>query len=895
MVTNSMKMITPFRFLTFLGLFVIGLLVYSIGKTPKSSVYVPSDSILISIENEENALSVCKNVVDSFYVLLRNAEKSISNSDTTVLKENLESARLLLDVELPINLTSKYFKMRLGPLPISIDKSVVAQNAYDFFGGLDNIHIATKDIFFDLVGQLPKSKLYDSEIVERLLKCVPMDSSSFLGRLHLIKSYSLKDSFKLEEALESVNEALVLLSKDTINNDKHYARALEHSMNLYYVMEEYESFDEYAGKAKKFFNTHDLDINEIERFYYNYNLILINRGHETSLASLQSIDEYALIEQSLLTDFRFNYLCANWNSFYASDAVAIQYYQEAIDLTNKEGNDISEMQWIDVRKNAIYAMMQIEDNDLALDLIEEIKDKVKDYTSFELFQSSAIVQTFIAEAYILSYLATSTNKKNEREILKAVDRFDDFLRDLEIYILELNPENVHYIHNIYRSIYDYKFELLFELHLLKPNKGYDELALFENDKLKANNHFYRKFCNSKSKLTRFSDLRKRQLKQSKSITENNVGFFENELILDTIRREFQKYYGIIYEGRKSYISKAVEFCRVNNTDILEYYSGNYTDYGFLVTSKGVTMIEMDEERPDVELYLEKLDQQATDFDSINNVFYNYLYEPFESNQMMQNLIVVSTGVIDKISFESFKNSGRYLLENKTVAYAYSIKSLLLEGEEYGNDIPHDSIIAYSFTNTETLKSKTKTALKELSSGYSECLALKKTFPEVVKIISGSEATKDHFLQNAFDYEIVHLASHGQGRKNSIRNNKLFFRSSVEEEALSMKDFSREKNPKTKLLFLNACETNKGKEIINEGSISIARSFAELGIDNIITSSIPINDYSSMKLSDTFYEYLSKSYGIAVSLRKSKLDYLLSEQNIKKTHPFYWAGLKLYKS
>jgi CHAT domain-containing protein len=71
-------------------------------------------------------------------------------------------------------------------------------------------------------------------------------------------------------------------------------------------------------------------------------------------------------------------------------------------------------------------------------------------------------------------------------------------------------------------------------------------------------------------------------------------------------------------------------------------------------------------------------------------------------------------------------------------------------------------------------------------------------------------------------------------------------------------------------------------------MSIARAFAFAGCPSILMSLWEVDDLSTSKLMELFYQELAAGKPKDEALRNAKLAYLDSSSGIQ-SHPFYWAG------
>ena len=192
-------------------------------------------------------------------------------------------------------------------------------------------------------------------------------------------------------------------------------------------------------------------------------------------------------------------------------------------------------------------------------------------------------------------------------------------------------------------------------------------------------------------------------------------------------------------------------------------------------------------------------------------------------------------------------------------------------------------------NTETNSdNKIVTSLPPLPFAHHEAEAVTKIWGG--KVIEDEAATKENFLLNAKQYQILHLAMHTIIDDENPLYSRLVFQEntdSLDTHSLGTYELYSQKFDAS-LVVLSACNTGKGILRDGEGIMSLTRGFIYAGVPSIVMTSWEVHDKSGSFLMEKFYENLKKGESKDVALQKAKLDFLEQSNNFK-SHPFFWAA------
>ncbi len=154
-------------------------------------------------------------------------------------------------------------------------------------------------------------------------------------------------------------------------------------------------------------------------------------------------------------------------------------------------------------------------------------------------------------------------------------------------------------------------------------------------------------------------------------------------------------------------------------------------------------------------------------------------------------------------------------------------------------------------------------------------------------LTGPDATEAQFMQQAGDYRILHLSTHGEADDEAGDYSYLAFTEqddSLENEFL----FNRELynlRLNADLVVLSACKTGVGELKRGEGVISLTRGFAYAGAKSIVTSLWAVEETPTKMLMEQFYGNLKAGMSKDSALLEAKRAMLQSNY----PEPFYWAA------
>ncbi len=274
--------------------------------------------------------------------------------------------------------------------------------------------------------------------------------------------------------------------------------------------------------------------------------------------------------------------------------------------------------------------------------------------------------------------------------------------------------------------------------------------------------------------------------------------------------------------------------------------------------------------------------------TLGEQLYQVLVAPVDDIiERYETVVIVPFGVLYYLPFHALvkETAGKpeYLIERKRICYTTSATFAdILKNASRGNK----SFMA--FGNPDGSLPAATEEMRTLE---------EKIFKANGKIFSAQAATKDAFLKQAKDVNILHLATHGVLESNPLDSYLLFAGPDKESQELTLLEVAgytalREKNS---LVFLSACQTAKeaGKAGTGSELITLAEAFAMAGAPTLIATLWQVEDNSTRLFALTFYdELMNKKKDKLDAMRAGQIALIRSEEY---RHPFFWASFLMIGS
>ena len=153
----------------------------------------------------------------------------------------------------------------------------------------------------------------------------------------------------------------------------------------------------------------------------------------------------------------------------------------------------------------------------------------------------------------------------------------------------------------------------------------------------------------------------------------------------------------------------------------------------------------------------------------------------------------------------------------------------------------------------------------------------------------NDATRQNFMENAENYGILHLATHGIiDPDNPLRSKLLFSKAVYDQDPAVYAHEIYGMQLKAGLAVLSSCSSGAGTWKNGEGIMSLARAFSFAGCPSVVMSLWNVADRSTADLMTEFYKNLKKGMMKDKALQMAKLHYL-QQTSAEYAKPIFWGS------
>jgi CHAT domain-containing protein len=497
-------------------------------------------------------------------------------------------------------------------------------------------------------------------------------------------------------------------------------------------------------------------------------------------------------------------------------------------------------------------------------------------------------------------------------------------------------------------IYEYSLEAIWDLYQETKNEAYLEEMFVLIEKSKAillsealNENLAQSFGGVPDTLRAKEQRLRNDIKiyesklldaQRKNRTSNVATFqailLQKRTSLDQLKRyleeSYPKYYELKFQDRITSVKAVQTALSKQKATFVSYFVGKRNLYVLSLTDKNIniriaplTKKENASFSKDL-LSLKKQLSNISDIKSFTKKDFNNLsalsYRLYQlllapEKNASKKLIISADALLHYIPFEvllteeikteviNFKGLP-YLLKDYEISYQYTASLWLellekssLSRSNDGGILGMAATYHQPFINIPQERMALRQNLVELEGAKNEVYFLEQTYKGQFWL--EALATEANFKKSSGNYTIIHLALHGLVNNKMPMKSGLVFTENgdtIEDNFLFAYELSN-LNLNTNLLVLSACSTGDGSYQKGEGVLSLGRGFMYAGASSILTTLWQINDQSTQRIMQYFYQNLYEGMDKDLALKQAKISYMDEAKGVIG-HPVFWAAYVL---
>lgn len=411
-----------------------------------------------------------------------------------------------------------------------------------------------------------------------------------------------------------------------------------------------------------------------------------------------------------------------------------------------------------------------------------------------------------------------------------------------------------------------------------------------------------------------------ELQQGKKVNHERIQALEEQIaattqkhhqLLQSIQRDYPRYYDLKYSNKGITLPELQDILQSDEV-FLEYVVTDSFVYTLAINRNEVVsqFKPLEKSLPEV---VQKLQYALKNNKPDLYAKYGYyLYQQVLQDLLPfikgKRLIVAPDGELNYIPFGILPTNpavlttpgpaayqeAAFLIEEHSICYNYSASLFLLSKQSHNVRPEHTmSTWAPDFHAMETILKEAGIGneLKPLPGAQKEAEQIAQLFNSPAYI--GQAASEWRFKQEAHQYAVLHIATHGVVDDLDPMYSSLILRNENGEDGILHAYELYNMQLQADLAVLSACNSGMGRLKKGEGVASIARGFSYAGVPNIVMSTWAVSDWSTELLMRAFYKNLKRGIPKDEAMRRAKVDYIKDNRNNPELlAPFYWGGFVL---
>lgn len=281
-------------------------------------------------------------------------------------------------------------------------------------------------------------------------------------------------------------------------------------------------------------------------------------------------------------------------------------------------------------------------------------------------------------------------------------------------------------------------------------------------------------------------------------------------------------------------------------------------------------------------------RRGADVESIREAaipLHDWLIRPLSlSAREGQPLIVVPDRVLARLPFAALysRETKRYLIEERSVRVTPSVTLLVQSPRPKRATVPASALVL-GVSGAGTWRGRSLAALPNAEREARQIAAI---YPGA-SLLRGDAATRENFLERSISQDVIHFAGHAVVDLEAPRRSVLLFAGPSGLEPLSLAELLDRGASTSRLVVLAGCGTQDSLADDREGLIGLAGAFVAAGVDEVVASTLDVDDDAAARVMTTFHRHYRQNGSAAVAMREAVVELLQSRTDAAS--PAAWGS------
>ena len=254
------------------------------------------------------------------------------------------------------------------------------------------------------------------------------------------------------------------------------------------------------------------------------------------------------------------------------------------------------------------------------------------------------------------------------------------------------------------------------------------------------------------------------------------------------------------------------------------------------------------------------------------------------------MVVVADGDLQQVPFAALEDPAthRFFVEEHALLLSPSA-SFFVAGLAHSRELGRQPLGAALLVGNPSASPASD--LRALPAAETEVIAAS-AFYSRHTVLTGRSATKESFLNEAAESDVVHFGGHAILNGEFPLMSRLVFAPTggIDDgpTPLFVREMAGVRLPHTRLVVLAACSTGAGTVSRGEGVVSVARPFLAAGVPIVVASQWDVDNQATEALFVAFHRAFAVHPDAVAALRAAQLS-LLKGSNPLFTAPRHWSA------